>query len=90
MKFTAATLAALASTAIAAPSSTVKEQPRQAASACSANVSLDAKTNVFQKYTLHANNFYRAEVQAAAESISDSSLKAKALKVADVGSFVWV
>ncbi|GJC85293.1 1,4-beta-D-glucan cellobiohydrolase CEL6C [Colletotrichum liriopes] len=90
MKFTAATLAALASTAIAAPSTTTKEQPRQAVSACSANVSLNAKTNVFSKYTLHANNFYRAEIQAAAAAISDSSLKAKALKVADVGSFVWV
>ncbi|KAL2876362.1 1,4-beta-D-glucan cellobiohydrolase cel6c [Colletotrichum sp. CLE4] len=90
MKFTAATLAALASTAIAAPSQTIKEQPRQAASACSANVSLDAKTNVFSKYTLHPNSFYRAEIQAAAAAISDSTLKAKALKVADVGSFLWL
>ncbi|GKT51385.1 1,4-beta-D-glucan cellobiohydrolase CEL6C [Colletotrichum spaethianum] len=90
MKFTAATLAALASTAIAAPSTTFKEQPRQAASACSTNVSLDAKTNVFSKYTLHDNSFYRKEVQAAAANISDGSLKAKALKVADVGTFLWV
>lgn len=90
MKFTAATLAALASTAIAAPSQTIKEQPRAAAAACSANVSLDAKTNVFSKYTLHPNSFYRAEIQAAAAAISDSTLKAKALKVADIGSFLWL
>ncbi|KAJ0339178.1 hypothetical protein COL922a_004710 [Colletotrichum nupharicola] len=89
MKFTTATLAALASTAIAGPSSTRKEQPREAVSACSSAVSLDAKTNVFSKYTLHPNNFYRAEIQAAAAGMS-GTLKEQALKVADVGSFVWV
>ncbi|OHE94688.1 glycosylhydrolase family 6-1 [Colletotrichum orchidophilum] len=90
MNLTAATLVALASMTIAAPSQTIKEQPPQAAFACSANVSLDAKTNIFSKYTLHANSFYRAEIQAAAAAISDGSLKAKALKVADVGSFLWL
>ncbi|KAI8237740.1 1,4-beta-D-glucan cellobiohydrolase CEL6C [Colletotrichum sp. SAR 10_96] len=89
MKFTTATLAALASTTIAAPSTTRKEQPREAVSACSSAVSLDAKTNVFSKYTLHPNNFYRAEIQAAAAGMS-GTLKEQALKVADVGSFVWV
>ncbi|KAL0930223.1 exoglucanase 3 precursor [Colletotrichum truncatum] len=89
MKFTTATVAALASTALAAPSSTREEQPRQASSACSSSVSLNAKTNVFQKYTLHPNNFYRAEIEAAAEGMS-GSLKDQALRVADVGSFVWL
>ena len=90
MKISSAALVALATTAIAAPSSTHQEKPRQAGSACSSAVSLDAKTNVWKKYTLHPNVFYRKEVEAAAEAISDSSLKAQALKVADVGSFLWM
>jgi cellulose 1,4-beta-cellobiosidase len=89
MKLTAATVLALAAQAMAAPSPTHKEQPRSVA-ACSSAVSLDAKTNVWQKYTLHPNSFYRAEVQKAVEAITDSSLKQKAAKVADIGSFVWV
>ncbi|KAL2144041.1 hypothetical protein VTI28DRAFT_9652 [Corynascus sepedonium] len=88
MKFTAATLA-FAATALAAPSRTTSQKPRQAAG-CEAAVTLDASTNVFEQYTLHANNFYRAEVEAAAEAITDSSLKEKALKVADVGTFLWL
>lgn len=88
MKLTA-TIAALAATASALPSKTSKEAPRQAGSACSSAVSLDAKTNVWQKYTLHANSFYRKEVEDAAATMS-GTLKEKALKVADVGSFVWL
>jgi cellulose 1,4-beta-cellobiosidase len=89
MRLTAATLLALAAQAIAVPSPTHKEKPRSVA-ACSSAVSLDAKTNVWKKYKLHANSFYRSEVEAAVEAISDSSLKAKAAKVADIGTFVWV
>lgn len=89
MKFTHSALLALAASAMAAPSATTKEQPRQAG-ACSSAVSLDAKTNVFKKYTLHPNDFYRSEVDAAAEQISDPSLAAAAKKVGDVGSFLWM
>ena len=88
MKLTAS-VAALAATASALPSKTHNELPRQAGSACSSAVSLDAKTNVWQKYTLHANSFYRKEVEDAAATMS-GTLKEKALKVADVGSFVWL
>ena len=85
MKFSrAATIAALATSASAAP------KARQAGGACDAPVELDASTNVFQQYTLHANSFYRSEVEAAAEAITDASLKEQALKVADVGSFLWL
>jgi len=89
MKYSAATLLALAAQALAAPSPTHKESPR-AVAACDAAVSLDAKTNIWKKYTLHPNSFYRAEVEAAVENISDPSLKEAAAKVADIGSFVWV
>ena len=84
MKVTTATVvAALAAGALAAP-------PRSKRAACTSAVKLDAKTNVWKNYKLHANTFYRDEVNLAAEAISDSSLKAKALKVADVGSFLWM
>ncbi|KAF9882444.1 exoglucanase 3 precursor [Colletotrichum karsti] len=88
MKYTTVTLAALASSALAAPSATIKEQPLKARAACSSAVSLDAKTNVWSKYTLHPNNFYRAEIQAAAAGMTGTA-KTQALKVAEVGSFVW-
>lgn len=85
MKVTTATVvAALAAGALAAPPTHSKR------AACTSAVKLDAKTNVWKNYKLHANTFYRDEVNQAAEAISDSSLKAKALKVADVGSFLWM
>ena len=88
MKFSrAATIAALATSASAAPKA---KQARQSGGACDAPVELDAGSNVFQEYTLHANSFYRSEVEAAAEAITDASLKESALKVADVGSFLWL
>jgi cellulose 1,4-beta-cellobiosidase len=55
---------------------------------CTANVTLSG--NPFTGRKLHANNFYRKEVEAAAAAISDSSLKAQALKVADIGTFIWM
>ncbi|KAI5861244.1 1, 4-beta cellobiohydrolase [Durotheca rogersii] len=87
MKVTYAGVAALAAGAVAAPSNTV---PRKAAAACSSPVTLDANTNVFKTRKLHANTFYRSEVEAAVQQISDSSLKTQASKVADVGSFLWL
>lgn len=89
MRFTTTTLAALVLAVFAAPSATLKEQSRDAVAACSSAVSLDAKTNVFQNYTLHANSFYRAELEAAAANMQ-GTLKQQALRVADVVSFVWM
>jgi cellulose 1,4-beta-cellobiosidase len=89
MKFSTASFAAFAAVAHALPSNTVKEMPRQASGACSSAVSLDAKSNVWKKYTLHPNNFYRKEIEEAAAGMS-GTLKEQALKVADVGSFVWL
>ncbi|KAF6823812.1 exoglucanase 3 precursor [Colletotrichum plurivorum] len=89
MRFNTTTLAVLVSAAFAAPSTTLKDHSRQAVAACSSAVSLDAKTNVFQKYALHANSFYRAEIEAAAANMQ-GTLKQQALRVADVGSFVWI
>ncbi|KAL1881434.1 hypothetical protein VTK73DRAFT_3952 [Phialemonium thermophilum] len=90
MKLTQSTALAFAATALALPSSTTKEVARKVNAACSSAVTLDASTNVFKKYTLHANSFYRAEVEAAVKQISDSSLAASAAKVADVGTFLWI
>ncbi|KAK7951640.1 uncharacterized protein PG986_007368 [Apiospora aurea] len=78
------TVAVFAAGALAAPNR------RAAAAACSSAVKLDASTNVWKNYKLHANTFYRSEVEKAVEAISDSSLKAQAAKVADVGSFLWI
>ncbi|RWA05470.1 hypothetical protein EKO27_g9634 [Xylaria grammica] len=77
----------LAAGALAAPS---EKAPRKSAAACSSAVTLDASTNVWSKYKLHPNSFFRQEVEKAVEAISDSSLKASAAKVADVGSFLWL
>jgi cellulose 1,4-beta-cellobiosidase len=89
MKLSTATLAAFAAGAIGAPSSAVKKMPRQAPGGCDAPVELDASTNVWTDYTLHANSFYRAEVEAAAAEMSGEMAEA-ALKVADVGTFLWL
>lgn len=91
MKFSSSAVAAFAATALAAPSTpTTENLPRQASSGCSAAVTLDATTNVFSKYTLHANSFYRDEVNAAVANLTDKSLAAAAAKVADVGTFLWM
>jgi cellulose 1,4-beta-cellobiosidase len=91
MKATAASLV-LAALAAAAPGTpTHKESPRQVSpGGCDAAVTLDASTNVWKNYNLHANNFYRSEIEEAITTMSDESLKAKAAKVADIGTFVWV
>lgn len=53
-------------------------------------VKLDAKTNVWENYSLHINPFYRQPVLDAAELIKDEDLRRKALKIADVGTFFWL
>lgn len=83
MKFSRTAIAACATTALAAP-----HEKRQ--QGCSSAVTLDASTNVFSKYKLHANNFYRDEVNNASAAITDASLAAAAKKVADVGTFLWM
>ncbi|KAI0853292.1 glycoside hydrolase family 6 protein [Daldinia vernicosa] len=90
MKVTTASVAALATGAIAAPSSTTPRSANKAAAACSSAVTLDASTNVFKNYKLHANTFYREEVNKAVEQMTDAALKTSAAKVADVGSFLWL
>lgn len=91
MRFSASAVAAFAATALAAPSTpTTENVPRQASAGCAAAVTLDATTNVFSKYKLHANSFYRKEVTAAVANLTDKSLAAAAAKVADVGTFLWM
>lgn len=89
MKSVVSSALGLALAVNAAPSRTSKALPRQAAAACASAVSLDASTNVWTSHTLHANNFYRAEIEAAAANMT-SPMKEQATKVADIGSFVWM
>jgi len=89
MKFSQSTLLWLAATATAAPSKTTKESPRAVAAGCSSAVTLDASTNIFKKYKLHANNFYRGEIEAALSTM-DASIQSKAKEVANIGTFLWL
>lgn len=89
MQLSAATLIAFALGAIGAPAPNSETKvTRQAPGGCSSAVKLDAKTNVWTSYTLHPNSFYREEVEAAAAQMSGSEAEA-ALKVAEVGTFLW-
>ncbi|CAN8098220.1 unnamed protein product [Discula destructiva] len=90
MRLSTSTLA-FASTALAASwIPTSGNEPRQAAAGCAAAVTLDATTNVFSKYNLHPNKYYRDEVNAAVANLSDKSLATAAQKIADVGTFLWI
>ncbi|RPA80029.1 cellulase [Ascobolus immersus RN42] len=84
MKLTVASVVALiAGSAIAAPAQVQKR-------ACSSAVRLSGTENAFLNRKLHANSFYREEVNKAADAMSDSSLAAKARKVGDIGTFLWI
>jgi len=83
MKTAAFSLLALATTATALPSRVAKR-------ACDSAVKLSGSENVFTKYTLHPNSFYKAEVEAAVKNLKDTSLASAAAKVGDVGSFLWL
>ncbi|KAI1794654.1 cellobiohydrolaseII [Ganoderma leucocontextum] len=49
-----------------------------------------AAGNPFVGYTAYLSPYYAAEVQAAAASISDSTLAAKAASVANIPTFTWI
>ncbi|KAH8826868.1 glycoside hydrolase family 6 protein [Flagelloscypha sp. PMI_526] len=57
--------------------------------ACSSAVNLTG-TNPFSGRTLYANAHYGNYVNTAAAAITNATLKAQALKVASVGSFLWL
>ncbi|KAI3619305.1 exoglucanase 3 precursor [Moniliophthora roreri] len=78
MKSSFVLLAALVGLAVATPTLPVKKR----------QVTLEG--NPFQGRTLHANGRYRQEVEAAAGNLTDPSLQEAALKVADVGTFLWL
>ncbi|KAF1979835.1 cellulase [Bimuria novae-zelandiae CBS 107.79] len=80
---TSTSVLALATLASALPSRVNKR-------ACDTAVKLSGSENVFKSYTLHANSFYKAEVQAAVGKLTDQSLATAAAKVGDVGSFLWL
>ncbi|TFK38683.1 cellobiohydrolase II-I [Crucibulum laeve] len=51
--------------------------------------STPAAGNPFEGYTIYLTPYYAAEVQAAADAITDSTQKAKALSVANIPTFTW-
>jgi len=89
MKFSSSTLLWLAATAAAAPSKTAQQSPRQVGG-CASAVTLDASTNVWKKYKLHANNFYRKEIEEFAIPALDATSASKAKAVSEIGTFVWL
>lgn len=60
----------------------------RAAAACATPVTLSG--NPFASRTVYANKFYSSEVVAAAAQMTDSAMAAKARKVADIGTFLWM
>ncbi|KAH8826867.1 glycoside hydrolase family 6 protein [Flagelloscypha sp. PMI_526] len=78
-----------ASLAYAAPSPDRFSRPAKRA-ACTSPVQLSGSENPFANRTLFANNHYGDYVRAAAQNMTDESLADAALKVADVGSFLWL
>ncbi|KAH8633401.1 cellobiohydrolase-like protein II precursor [Alternaria alternata] len=60
---------------------------RQAA-ACATPVTLSG--NPFASRSIYANKFYSSEVVSAAAQMTDTALASAALKVADVGTFLWI
>lgn len=85
-----AVLASAIAGAFAAPSP-VEQGPvtaRAAMSACATAVTLSG--NPFASRSIYANKEYSKEVIAAAASMTDSALAAKATKVAQVGTFLWM
>jgi hypothetical protein len=86
----AAVLASAVSGVLAAPSP-VEAGPitaRAAHAACATPVTLAG--NPFSGRSIYANKFYSSEVSVAAASMTDSALAAKATKVGDVGTFMWM
>lgn len=81
MKCSTLTLAALIGAASASPT-------LQTRAACTSAVKLSG--NPFTGRTLYANSHYGDAVRAAANQITDSTRKAQALKVASVGTFLWL
>lgn len=91
MKLTITALLASAITGVLAAPTPSEQGPitaRQAASACATPVTLSG--NPFAGRTIYANKFYSSEVSSAAASMTDSALKAKATKVASVGTYLWM
>ncbi|KZM21874.1 Cellulose 1,4-beta-cellobiosidase (non-reducing end) [Ascochyta rabiei] len=91
MKLTLTALLASALTGVFAVPTPTEQGPitaRQAAGACATAVTLSG--NPFAGRSIYANKFYSSEVVSAAASITDSALKAKATKVAQVGTYLWI
>jgi len=64
-----------------------KEMERRIA--CTSPVNLDGNPFADGR-SIKANPKYAQEIRSGAEGISDPTLKEKALKIADVGTFIWL
>ena len=88
MKPTASLIPLLASGAITAIGDSGHITSRQTTNGCDGPVVLDAKTNIFLNYALHANSIWRSKVLAAVEATTDAELKKRGLKAGEQGTFV--
>jgi len=87
----AAVLATAATSVLAAPSPVegpITARAQAAKAACATPVTLSG--NPFASRKIYANKFYSSEVMSAASAMTDPDLAAKATKVADVGTFLWI
>ena len=84
MKYSTILSASLAVTGAFAAPSVRKRAP------CTSPVQFSQSQNPFTGRTQVANSHYGDLVRAAANNVSDSSLKNAALAVAEVGTFLWL
>jgi len=92
MKYSLAA-AAFAALTSAAPSPTIQDRTPSrlnARAACASAVTLTPGSNPFSGRVLHANSEYAKEISTAMANVTDSTLKAKASAVAQVGTFLWL
>lgn len=87
--FSAAVAAAISGVfALPSPTENGPITARAAAAACATPVTLSG--NPFASRSIYANKFYSSEVVSAAAAITDAALSSAALKVANVGTFLWM
>lgn len=82
MKYSALLSVLGATAAFASPAAPLNKR------ACTSPVTLSG--NPFTSRTLYANSRYASEVSAAANAITNATLKAQALRVGQVGTFLWL
>ncbi|KAF9007904.1 cellobiohydrolase II-I [Cyathus striatus] len=72
------------------PPSSSSSTPTSASSGSApSSTATPAADNPFDGYTIYLTPYYASEITAAASNITDATLKANALKIADIPTFTW-